>query len=97
MDIYFISISNGSFLYVYLDFPNWKWISKPVNWESLILEEFEVNRKDLEALHKQVSAERDIAENKLHEIEKLHKEVEEEFNARNSFLFSIERLLKLKN
>ena len=52
---------------------------------------------ELQKLHKQISAEKEIAEKKLKEVEKLYEEVQEEFNARCSFLYSVERLLNLKN
>ena len=55
-----------------------------------------MNKKELQDLHKRVSAERDVAEKKLRDVEKLHEEVEEEYNARSGMLFSIERLINLK-
>ena len=55
-----------------------------------------MNKKELNELHKRVSAEKEIAEKKLNEVKQLHEEVEEEYNARCGFLYCIERLLKLQ-
>lgn len=55
-----------------------------------------MNKKELQELHKKISAEKEIAEKKLQEVERLHEEVQEEFNARSGMLFSIERMLNLQ-